>query len=204
MRRRELQGVGQQVGHRFEQQFAVAAQHADLRRHLQLQILLLLFGQRQVKLVQLLQQVGDVDLVEGRTALVAFQLGHAQQGREARHQHVGLRQRLVQRVRMRVVFVQAHAHAVEVCTQARERCAQVMRDAVAHAFDLGHQLFDAFQHGIDDARQPIDLIASIGYRQALPEVAGNDAVGGRFDLLDPLQWAPAQQMPAHQPGDDGQ
>lgn len=202
--RGELQGIGQQVGQCFEQQLAVSTQRAHLRVHLQLQQLLLLFGQRQVELVQFLQQLGDVDRVEGRTSLVALQLGYPQQRGEARHQHVGLGQRLVQWIGMRVLFVQAHAHAVQMRAQAGQRGAQIVGDAVADSFDFGHQLFDAFQHGIDDARQPIDLVATAGDRQALAEVAGNNSVGGRFDLLDTFQRAPTQQMPAHQAGNDGQ
>ncbi|KAG0931452.1 hypothetical protein G6F31_016780 [Rhizopus arrhizus] len=196
--------IVEQVADRFEQQATITHHARQIGVQLQQQHLPFLLRQRCIEGVDLLQQRGRRQHAEPGTTLVILQLGDPQQRAEACHQGICLLQYLLQRQRLWITVGHLLAHAVQLRTHARQRGAQVVGDVVAYPFDLGHQLLDAVEHGVDDGRQHVQFIAPVGQRQALAEVAGHDLRGRLFDGLDASQRPPSQQVPAQQPRHQGQ
>src|SRR5262249_47033771 len=82
--------------------------------------------------------------------------------------------------------LQAYAHA-------GERRAQIVRDVVADAGDLVDERLDLAQHPVDDDGELVERVVVAARRQALAQVAGDDALDRAVDLLEPLLGTAAEQ-----------
>ncbi|MOA24239.1 hypothetical protein D3C78_1449120 [compost metagenome] len=131
--------------------------------------------------MQFYQQLMRVKLDEAGAALAVFQLADAQQPAKARHQGVGFANGLVQRFGLRRIHVALLANTVQLGAQAGQRCAQVMGNVVAYTLDLMHQPFDTVEHGIDDRRKHVQLVAAGRQWQAVGQVAGDNQFGLGLD-----------------------
>ncbi|KWV89715.1 hypothetical protein PFLmoz3_00657 [Pseudomonas fluorescens] len=135
---------------------------------------------------------------------MVFQFRDAQQPAKTRHQRVGFGDGVIEFYRVGRVFLGLLLDAVKLGAQASKRGAQVVGDVVAHALDLVHQFFDAVEHGIDDGGEHVQLVAPVGQRQPVREVAGDDGLGAGLDPANAPQRAAAQQVPAGSARNDGQ
>jgi len=105
-------------------------------------------------------------------------LGNAQQGAEGHQQALGLAQGRVDGLRVFFFAQAAPLGAFQPGDQAGERGAQVMGDVVAHAFHLAHQPFQLVEHAVDHSRDTVDVVVAAAHRQALAEVALDNAADG--------------------------
>ena len=187
--RGEFDRVAQQVGQCFKQQRAVPGQARQGGRCVQQQRDLAFFGQRQVKVIQFLQQWLRVELHKARAALVVFELGNAQQPAKTRHQGVGFSDHLIHLHGFGRPFRRLLLDAIQLRAQTGQRGAQVVGNVVAHAFDFVHQPLDAVEHGVDDGGEHVQFVTPIGQRQAVGQIPRDNGFGAGLNRPDALQGA---------------
>ncbi len=93
---------------------------------------------------------------------------------------------------------------LEARAQARQRCAQIVRDIVGDLPHACHQPLDLVEHGVEIGRQLIELVAAAGERHALAEIAMNDARGGVAHRLDAMQHVAAHDDAAGEAEAEGE
>ena len=79
-----------------------------------------------------------------------------------------------------------------------------MRGAVQHRAHAERELLDFVEHGVDLARQRVDLVVRIAHRQALRQIAAHDLRRNRRDRAGLRQDAPAHPKAAPQTEQQGQ
>ena len=85
------------------------------------------------------------------------------------------------------------AAASRCADQPAERAAQVVGEAVGDHAQVAHQRLDPVEHGVERAREPVELVAGAAQRHAAVEGAAHDRPRGAVDLGDPAGDQPRQQ-----------
>ena len=99
-------------------------------------------------------------------------------------------------------IVRAAQRRLGAVAQAGERRLQVVGDVVGHLAQRRHQLLDARQHGVEALRQPVELVAGAGQRDAAGEVAGHDLAAGLADGSMRVSTLRLISRPAPMPSSD--
>ncbi len=83
--------------------------------------------------------------------------------------------------------------------QPGERRAEVVGDIVGNFAHADHQPGDAGDHGVEVGRQPVELVAGAGQRQAARHVPVHDGAGARVHGIDAAQDAQRHDEAADEP-----
>ena len=148
------------------------------------------FGQRLVKFVNAVGDVGGVEIVHVVARLPGLGARDHQQRIEGADQPVGFLDGPFQRGAVFGLVAGFRQRLFGAVAQPRQRRLQIVGDVVGDFLQPHHQRFDALQHGVEIFRQAIEFVAAAPDRQPPAEIARHDALGGAGHGVDAPQHPP--------------
>ncbi len=192
--RRVLDGVVEQIRQGLRQQLAIA-EDLDRATRLADQAQLAFVGGRLVQLADVAHDRCEVHRLERAAIGAGLHSRDAQQRVECLEHLVELPHALGE---ILVARLRGGGQHLESIAQARERAAQIVRDAVGYVPHAGQEILDLVEHRIHVARELVVLVVAAVQRRAPAQVAGYDLARRAVQLGQPALRAQRHQQSAHE------